>query len=119
MPETPVFIEVEGVAREDVHLPLGQYVSVVIDELDYSDEVAYHWYKDVEPYGADEDENDVLLEEFEGRTEITNGELKDYVGVVLYCKAINTYNKVDVISRASRRFFIMNSYNDFPEIEEE
>ena len=69
MPETPVFIEVEGVIREDVHLPLGQYVSVVIDELDYSDEVAYHWYKDVEPYGADEDKNDVLLEEFEGRAE--------------------------------------------------
>ena len=119
MPETPAFIEVEGVIREDVHLPLGQYVSVVIDELDYSDEVAYHWYKDVEPYGADEDKNDVLLEEFEGRTEITNEELKDYVGVVLYCKAVNTYNKVDAASEASRRFFIMNSYNDFPEIEEE
>ena len=119
MPETPVFIEVEGVVREDIHLPLGQYVSIVIDELDYSDEVAYHWYKDVEPYGADEDENDVLLEEFEGRTEITNEELKDYVGVVLYCKAVNTYNKVDAASEASRRFFIMNSYNDFPEIEEE
>ena len=118
IPEKPSFIE-SGITREDVHLPLGQQVSVEIDELDYSDEVVYHWYKDVEPYGADEDENDVLLEEFEGRTEITNEELKNYVGIVLYCKAVNIYNKVDAASEASRRFFIMNSYNDFPEIEEE
>lgn len=118
MPEKPLFIEPEGMTREDVHLPLGQYVSVVIDKLDLSDEVVYHWYKDVEPYGENEDKNDVLLEEFEGRAEITNKELENYVGVVLYCKAINVYNKAEAASEASRRFFILNSY-DLPDTEEE
>lgn len=119
MPETPVFIEVEGVVEEDVYLPLGQYVSVVIDDLDYTDEVEYHWYKDVEPYGEEEDIKDVLLEKFEGKTEITNEELNGHIGDVLYCKAVNIYNKVEAVSAASRRFFIMNSQADRPEIEEE
>lgn len=115
MPETPVFIEVEGIVEEDVYLPLGEYVEVSLDNLDYSDEILYCWYKDVEPYGAEEDANDELLENFENKTKITNEELKNYIGDVLYCKAINIYNKVEAVGKASCRFFIMNSQTDKPE----
>ena len=119
MPEIPVFIEPEGIIEEDVYLPLGQYVSITTDKLDYSDDVEYHWYKDVEPYGEEEDVKDVLLEKFEGKTEITNEELSEHIGDVLYCKAVNIYNKVEATSTASRRFFIMNSQADKLEIKEE
>lgn len=135
MPETPVFIEnnddVEidkyGYKYETIYVALEKPVRVELEHLDYSDEIQYRWYKDVKPYPYNdnqvdaEDDEDMHLSEFDNRNEITVAELENlgFIGDIIYCKATNIYNKVEATSEASRRFIIVNSQNDFPEIEEE
>lgn len=116
MPEVPVVVEEEGVDRVDVFLPLGQEARIEIEDLEYSDKVVYKWYKDVEPYFEHNVENDVLLNIPEDATVISNAELYNYIGDVLYCIPVNIYNKVEIAGAPSRRFFIMQSEADRPEI---
>lgn len=116
MPEVPVVVEEEGMDRVDVFLPLGQEARIEIEDLEYSDKVVYKWYKDVEPYFEHNVENDVLLNIPEDATVISNAELYNYIGDVLYCIPVNIYNKVEIAGAPSRRFFIMQSEADRPEI---
>ena len=65
----------------------------------------------------DIDQNDVLLNFPKDASTISNAELYNYVGDVLYCVPVNIYNKVEVAGLPSRRFFIMKSEADFPDFE--
>lgn len=116
IPEVPVIANNDEV-EEDIFLPLGQNVVIELEALEYSDDVVYKWYKDVEPYGMDMDQNDVLLNFPKDASTISNAELYNYVGDVLYCVPVNIYNKVEVAGLPSRRFFIMKSEADFPDFE--
>ena len=109
MPERPMFEE-GGLIEEDVSLPAGDSVKVELQNLEYSDEINYKWYIDVDPVGDFENEDqDVEVPELEGKSVISNAELYAYSAKVLYCKAVNTYNKVKSVSVSSRRFFILDS----------